>query len=77
MGVELTDEHHRKVPNMEVKDMTAGYGGIVNGEPAVTILRDVNVKVEQRARGRGHRRVRLRQVDTCQGDGGDAAASQR
>lgn len=30
---------------MEVIDMTAGYGGIVDGEPLITILRDINVKV--------------------------------
>lgn len=46
MGVTVSDEHDRNVPNMEVRGMTAGYGGIINGEPAVTILRNVNVKVE-------------------------------
>ena len=46
MGVEVGDEHHRDILNIEVKDMTAGYGGIVNGEPAVTILRDINVKIK-------------------------------
>ncbi len=35
----------REMPAMEVDEMTAGYGGIVNGEPAITILRDINVKV--------------------------------
>ena len=30
---------------MEVTHMTAGYGGIVDGEPLITILRDINVKV--------------------------------
>ncbi len=35
----------RDIPAMEVIDMTAGYGAIVNGEPAITILRDVNVNV--------------------------------
>ena len=35
----------RDVPAMTVSDMTAGYGGIVNGEPAITILRDINVEV--------------------------------
>ena len=47
MGISsVGDEHQRDVANLEVKDMTAGYGGIVNGEPAVTILRDINVKVK-------------------------------
>ena len=39
-------QHHRDVANIEVTDMTAGYGGIVNGEPVVPILRDINVKVK-------------------------------
>jgi len=44
LGVESTIEvKTRDVPAMEVIDMTAGYGGIVNGEPAITILRDINV----------------------------------
>ncbi|MDA9982104.1 ABC transporter ATP-binding protein [Gammaproteobacteria bacterium] len=44
LGVESTIEvKARDVPAMEVIDMTAGYGGIVKGEPAITILRDINV----------------------------------
>ena len=46
MGTELTGEHHKDIANMEVREMTAGYGGIVDGEPAVTILRDINVQVK-------------------------------
>lgn len=46
MGVVLGDEHHRDIDNLEVKDMTAGYGGIVDGEPVVPILRDINVSVK-------------------------------
>ena len=45
MGETLDDEHDRGVPNIEVKNMTAGYGGIVNGKPVITVLRDINVKV--------------------------------
>ncbi len=30
---------------MEVIEMTAGYGGIVDGEPLITILRDINIDV--------------------------------
>ncbi len=45
MGETLGDEHKRDVPNIEVKNMTAGYGGIVNGKPAITVLRDINVKI--------------------------------
>ena len=46
MGVEIGSEHDREMPAIEVKDMTAGYGGIVDGEPKVPILKDVSVKVE-------------------------------
>ncbi len=35
----------REIDAMEVVNMTAGYGGIVDGEPLITILRDINVKV--------------------------------
>jgi peptide/nickel transport system ATP-binding protein len=46
MGDALDDQHERDVANLEVKNMTAGYGGIVNGKPAITVLRDINVKVK-------------------------------
>ncbi len=46
MGTAVGAEHERDVPALSVKNMTAGYGGIVNGEPKVTILRDVSVDVE-------------------------------
>ena len=46
MGAEVGSEHDREHAAMEVKDMTAGYGGIVNGEPVVTVLRDVNMEVK-------------------------------
>ena len=46
MGVELTGDHHREIDNLQVEAMTAGYGGIVNGEPKVTILRDIDVSVK-------------------------------
>jgi peptide/nickel transport system ATP-binding protein len=46
MGTEVGAEHDRDIPAIEVKKMTAGYGGIVDGEPVATILRDVSVKVE-------------------------------
>ncbi len=45
MGDEVVHQHHRDVDNMEVKDMTAGYGGIVDGEPVIPILKDINVSV--------------------------------
>ena len=45
MGEVLDEEHQRKIPNVEVKNMTAGYGGIVNGKPAITVLRNINIKI--------------------------------
>jgi peptide/nickel transport system ATP-binding protein len=44
-GTELTHEHHRDIDNIEVKGMTAGYGGIVDGEPVIPILKDIDVSV--------------------------------
>ena len=46
MGTELTGDHHREVDNMQVEGMTAGYGEIVNGEPSITVLRNINVSVK-------------------------------
>jgi peptide/nickel transport system ATP-binding protein len=43
MGSVVGTEHSRDVDNLEVKEMTAGYGGIVDGEPVIPILRDINV----------------------------------
>ncbi len=44
LGEESTAES-RALDAMEVIDMTAGYGGIVDGEPLITILRDINIRV--------------------------------
>jgi len=46
MGTEVSGDHDRAIDNLQVEDMTAGYGGIVNGEPMITILRDINVSVK-------------------------------
>jgi peptide/nickel transport system ATP-binding protein len=46
MGTDVGAEHDRDIPALSVENMTAGYGGIVDGEPKVTILRDVSVEVE-------------------------------
>lgn len=46
MGEEWDGQHDRDVPNVEVRNMTAGYGGIVNGKPVITVLRDINVKIK-------------------------------
>ncbi|MHA1600146.1 MAG: ABC transporter ATP-binding protein [Alphaproteobacteria bacterium] len=46
MGETMDEQHERDVANIEVRNMTAGYGGIVNGKPAITVLRDINVKIK-------------------------------
>ena len=46
-GDESTGEHRRADPAIVVKDVTAGYGGIVDGAPAITILRDINIEIER------------------------------
>ena len=48
-GDELSGEHQRDVPALEVKEISAGYGKWSRGTPAVRVLRDVNVAIE-----RGH-----------------------
>ncbi len=47
MGDSKNKNHERDVPSIEVKDMTAGYGGIVNGKPKITVLRDIDVKIKK------------------------------
>jgi len=42
----VDDTFDRDEANVEVKNMTAGYGGIVNGKPVITVLRDINVKIK-------------------------------
>ena len=46
MGDALSDQHDRDVANLQVSKITAGYGGIVDGKPLVTVLRDINVSVK-------------------------------
>ena len=46
MGDELSGEHDRDVANLQVSKLTAGYGGIVDGKPAITVLRDINMSVK-------------------------------
>ena len=48
-GDELSAEHDRDVPALEVKNLNAGYGKWSDGGPALLVLRDVNVTIE-----RGH-----------------------
>ncbi len=46
MGVAITGDHDRDIDNLQVNNITAGYGGIVDGEPKITVLRDINVSVQ-------------------------------
>ena len=46
MGTGGEQENEVDIPNIEVRDMTAGYGRIVNGSPQITVLRDINVKIK-------------------------------
>jgi peptide/nickel transport system ATP-binding protein len=47
MGDEDTGDHGRDEAALAARNITAGYGGVKDGVPAVTILRDVNVDVER------------------------------
>jgi peptide/nickel transport system ATP-binding protein len=44
-----SDQHVSDTPRMSARDVTAGYGGLVNGEPAITVLRKIMIDIE-----RGH-----------------------
>ena len=46
MGDVLDGQHDRDIANLKVQNMTAGYGGIVDGKPAITVLRDINLSVK-------------------------------
>lgn len=46
MSDDWDDQHDSDVANVEVRNMTAGYGGIVNGKPVITVLRDINLKIK-------------------------------
>ena len=48
-GDETTGEHRRDVPALEVRDLTAGYGRVKGGRPAIPVLQDVSITLE-----RGH-----------------------
>jgi peptide/nickel transport system ATP-binding protein len=43
------DETQAQPPLIQVKHLTAGYGRITDGKPAVTVLRDVNATVSKRS----------------------------
>ena len=48
-GEEMTGEHEREVPALEVRKLSAGYGKKINGVPETRVLKEVNIAIE-----RGH-----------------------
>ena len=48
-GDEMTGDHEREAPALEVRELSAGYGKKNNGNPSIRVLRDVNISIE-----RGH-----------------------
>ena len=46
LGTAVGEEYDRDIPAVRVNEVTAGYGGIVDGEPQITILRDINMDVK-------------------------------
>ena len=48
-GDEMTRDHEREAPALEVRELSAGYGKKNNGNPSIRVLRDVNISIE-----RGH-----------------------
>ena len=46
LGTDVGAEHDRDTDNLEVRAITAGYGGNINGEPKIPILKDINVSVK-------------------------------
>ena len=42
-----SDEHLRADPALETVDIDAGYGGTPGGQPAVKVLRDINIAIER------------------------------
>ncbi len=48
-GDETTGEHHRDEPALAVRDLTAGYGRVKDGRPAIPVLQDIGITLE-----RGH-----------------------
>ena len=47
LGDEDTGDHAREEAALAARNIIAGYGGVTDGIPAVTILRDVNVDVQR------------------------------
>ena len=47
MGDDDTGDHEREEAALSARNITAGYGRIIDGEPEAIILRDVNVDVQR------------------------------
>ena len=48
-GDETDDSHITEHPRLRAREVTAGYGRVTNGEPAITVLRNIMIDIE-----RGH-----------------------
>jgi peptide/nickel transport system ATP-binding protein len=46
-GDVLSDEHQRDAPALEVRNLSAGYGGKRGKAPALNVLSDVNIAIER------------------------------
>ncbi len=44
---ESSDAHVAETPRLSARDVTAGYGPVVNGEPMITVLRKIMVDIER------------------------------
>ena len=44
---ESSDAHVAETPRLTARDVTAGYGPVVNGEPMITVLRKIMVDIER------------------------------
>lgn len=44
---ESSDKHVAETPRLSARDVTAGYGPVVNGEPMITVLRKIMVDIER------------------------------
>ena len=48
-GDATDDQHVAETPRLSARDVTAGYGKVVNGDPTITVLRKIMIDIE-----RGH-----------------------
>lgn len=46
LGTAVLDEHLRDIAALKVSDLSAGYGKGADGQPIITVLRDINMEVK-------------------------------